>query len=414
MDCLACRAVLTQEGQLPCLVLCANVLGSCKVSTAGSHPTPAFSPHLRRPISIAARTARNSIHRTSSSVSMDVVSSGERISRRVVESSLIFSGHSIESVRAWETFHVNWLLQSDIALARERARMAGLRRSAFPFALVGAFATALAGCGGPPQSSVEHIANASKPATAAHSAHAAEPNNSSASANATGQETAKSAQPGLTAHASLLNDENSVLFIGRDGQQVRIPVVPIVNAQYGITPTQPLLPYPPGGFRPVHFTIPSDQTADLCVYFLNDGMNDGGVELLGPRGWWVTRAGVGADGSVAIDLESEDGTGALTFFIDTAMGSIDEDVMAYFPNWQQLLPQDAQSFGPVTSPTFAARVLLNSNELAYELADGTHGLAIFVHGSNVNWAFIHEEIRGIPHALETTILNYELSVVSAS
>ena len=325
-----------------------------------------------------------------------------------------FGGRANECVRARETFHVNRLPPSKIPLAWKRARMVGVRRNARLFALVGALATSLAGCGGPPQSSVEHVANASKPETAAHPTHAAEPKKSSASANATAQETARSSQPSSTAHESLLNDDNSVLFIGRDGQQVRIPVVPIVNAQYGFTPAQSLLPYPPGGFRPVHFTIPSDQTADLCVYFLNDGMNDGGVELLGPRGWWVTRAGVGADASDAIDLASEDGTGALTFFIESAMGGIDEDVMAYFPNWQQLLPQDAQSFGPVTSPTFAARDLLSPNVLAYELADGTNGLAIFVHGPNVNWAFIQEEIRGVPHALETTILNYELSVAHAS
>jgi len=86
----------------------------------------------------------------------------------------------------------------------------------------------------------------------------------------------------------------------------------------------------PGGFRPVHFTIPPDQAEDLCVYFLNDGANDGGVELLGPRGWWVTRAGVGVDGSVAIDLESADDTGTLTFSIDTAMGSIYSDAWRTF------------------------------------------------------------------------------------
>jgi len=67
----------------------------------------------------------------------------------------------------------------------------------------------------------------------------------------------------------------------------------------------------------------------------------------------------------------------------------------------------------VTSPTFAARVLLNPNAVAYELADGINGLAIFVHGPNVNWAFVQEAIRGVPHALESTLLNYELSVTSA-
>ncbi len=281
-------------------------------------------------------------------------------------------------------------------------------------------AIGVGGCGTPLQVSVGHVTNASKTSTAAHQQVRGEEANGTSSSNRSAggdkakQHTANVEQPSSNTQSSLLNNQNSVLFIGRDGQQVRIPVVPIVNAQYGITPEQPLLPYPAGGFHPIHFTIPPDQVSDLSVYFLNNGTNDGGVELLGPRGWWVTRAGDGADGSVAIDLASGDGQSTLTFFVDTAMGGIVQDVMAYFPNWQQLIPQDMQDVGPVTSPTFAARVLLNPNALAYELADGTNGLAIFVHGPNVNWDFVQEEVRGLPHDLETTLLNYELSVTPHS
>ncbi|AEJ43106.1 hypothetical protein [Alicyclobacillus acidocaldarius] len=210
---------------------------------------------------------------------------------------------------------------------------------------------------------------------------------------------------------ALLNNTNSVLFVGRDGSSVRIPVVAIQNAQYGIPPTKPLLPYPPGGFPTVYLTIPSDQVPDLCVYFLNDGTNDGGVFFLGPKGWQVTRAGEGVDASVFVQLENFDATnsGTLTYSIDTAAGLVDDDIMAYFPNWQQILTPEDESFGPVTSPTFAGRALLNSHTLAYELADGTNGIAIFAHSPNTNWFFLREELRGLPHALETTILNEALA-----
>lgn len=124
--------------------------------------------------------------------------------------------------------------------------------------------------------------------------------------------------------------------IGDNSSHHFIPLMAL-KATYGIQPSPPTRPmYPLPKFN---FFLSKSQVNQLALYWLTSYTFKGtqeGIVFLGPRGWIVTTAAIGANGGEEVTLQSPSNSQAhLSIRMDAGLSSMISDTATYFPTTKE-------------------------------------------------------------------------------
>lgn len=189
----------------------------------------------------------------------------------------------------------------------------------------------------------------------------------------------------------------------------KLPVIGI-KATYGVSGQTVPSTTPIDQLAPVDFNLPSNLSSSMAIYWVNLGEDTRGMEFLAPQNWKPVSAGIGADGSGGVTLDSPDGQ-KVTFayqFNGPALWGIG----AYFPELRSWVAQTENiPMSQLQSPTGINEVHIDKNTVAYSHKSPkeqfiTNGIA--VEHQQGNWFFGSGEVVSPNSQLSQTILNFFL------
>jgi hypothetical protein len=173
---------------------------------------------------------------------------------------------------------------------------------------------------------------------------------------------------------------------GRSGAAARLPLY-CIAADYGASePGRAPAVRPKAPLPAVAFEIPQELELQLAAYWMNLDPSGGenGLLLIGPRGWEIVSAAVGADGSAGMTMRDPEDPQQRwrVFTIPGCQGCAVSAIGTYFPS----LGKWAEDQGFPGSPLpFAEQTPLDDHTIAYSLkpdfpGETVQGIAFERHG----------------------------------
>ncbi|MEJ8548460.1 DUF4850 domain-containing protein [Brevibacillus borstelensis] len=175
---------------------------------------------------------------------------------------------------------------------------------------------------------------------------------------------------------SFMAEEGQVSFQGQTGGPIVTLPLRVIKAEFYVDVDQPPTAGPKKPYPVIPLSIPQTYKDELGAYWM-DLLGGGSVFFIGPRDWNLGKAGVGANGSIDIELINPRDAAQKLNYSDNAggcQGCAITSVGTYFPDKEKWA--EDQGFPISAKVAFKERKLVSPTTVKYSLNDSPAGYNI--------------------------------------
>ncbi|CAM5796027.1 MULTISPECIES: DUF4850 domain-containing protein [Brevibacillus] len=176
--------------------------------------------------------------------------------------------------------------------------------------------------------------------------------------------------------ASFMIEAGQVSFQGKTGETITSLPLKVIKAEFYIDGDQPQTVGPKKPYPVIPLSIPQSSKDELGAYWM-DVLGGGSVFFIGPRDWTLGQAGIGANGSIGIELVNPHDPNQKLNYSDNAggcQGCAITSIGTYFPDKEKWAEE--QGFPISAKVAFKERTLVSPTTVQYLLADSPDGYHI--------------------------------------